>query len=294
MLCRVKVSDGLFTFTFAPPTQRTHPCDQPSRFPPSALTSPEAPRQRQRFLPALPCCGVALGRLEQPLIADVCLTRLRLRACEKPGERWCSLCAHTHRACVCVCGCVWLFPPADAYLLASRTLPQTRPPPLCLDKVDGCTKQHAHRLWFPGFVLFHRWSHDPRANSVYDKTIRETLKGLSRVQMCGAGGSCCWCTQQDSNLQNSFFCLCFIISSCTTHAKHHLLSELQTSTSKLWNIYHRQFCHDWKKNETMMACEEQRTDVCPHKGCHSSHVHVHFCYGSKRRASSQTDGLTRA
>lgn len=113
---------------------QTHP---PIRSPISVFPQlshfPE-PRQR-RLLPALPWCCVALGRLEQPLIADACLERLRLRTWEKPAERWCSLCAHTHRACVrvCLCVCMWDRGQEQGFLLqwleGGCGLPTTLPDP---------------------------------------------------------------------------------------------------------------------------------------------------------------------
>lgn len=235
MLCRVKVSDGLFTFALTPPNPPTHTItdlgfSQLSHFP--------EPRQR-RLLPALPWCCVALGRLEQPLIADACLERLRLRTWEKPAERWCSLCAHTHRACVRVCVSVCVcgtgvrrkafsssgWKEAAVYLLSSRTLPQTRPPPLGdVRPGQGVPRMHkpTHaKVLFSRFCSFIQWSHDPRA-----MILQRAWDGGtdSRCMVAEATVPRIPSSQEESNLQNLFFCLCFTISPCAIHVQQHLLS----------------------------------------------------------------------
>lgn len=90
-------------------------------------------------------------------------------------------CAHTptERVCVCVSLCVcgtgvrrkafsssgWK--EAAVYLLPSRTLPQTRPPPLGdVRPGQGVPRMHkpTHaKVLFSRFCSFIQWSHDPRA-----------------------------------------------------------------------------------------------------------------------------------
>lgn len=202
--------------------------------------------------------------------------------------------------CVCVCArvCMWnrgsggrLSPPVDGRRLRftyCRPGPSHGPAHLRwgisgLDKdFRRCTNQH-FCCWFCSFPPVEPW---PRAKPVHEKTIQETSQGLRwrnifQVHGGGGGGGCCWCTknsesQGESNLQNVFFCLCFTISACTTHAKQHLLSLSSKATHESFRISCLNGNNFATTTQWWLVGNTGTTSVltCSRKVL----IHLHFCH----------------